>query len=174
MLHCSLSAVVDLLYPLGYTLLSVVVADAVFVKRSIRAQLGRGVRSEPQVHRDDSGDLEGAEGPGIDAEWLVGTYCHPAWPHESMVVRMQSEFVYDYRVWSDADRPLYERLAMIRSYLDFWDVPRSQYHLRLSATQAPQDARSSSRVHSGPPLTARPGSAPSSGAPRSSARGSTE
>ncbi|CAK0796790.1 unnamed protein product [Prorocentrum cordatum] len=132
MLHCSLSAVIDLLYPLGYTLLSVVVADAVFVQRSIWAELGRGDTSDQP---DGSGDLQGAEGPSIHAEWLAGTYCHPAWPHEAMVVRMQSEFVYDYRLWSDAHRPLYERLGMIRSYLDHWDVPRSRYHLRLSTAQ---------------------------------------
>jgi len=64
-----------------------------------------------------------------EARWLGGFYCHPLRPANAVETVYQSEFLYDYRRWSNPLMPAEEKLGLVRDYLDSWGVPPGRYHL---------------------------------------------
>merc|ERR1712094_7077 len=112
MVHCSLSAVVELLRPFGYE--HMVYHDAIFASKQAMKHLKR-------FQRDT--DLE--------ALWLGGFYCHPLRPANPAEISYQQLFLYDYRRWSDPSSRAEERMEQLQLYLDHWHIQRGSYHLYL-------------------------------------------
>ncbi|CAK9027342.1 unnamed protein product [Durusdinium trenchii] len=115
-LHCSLTAFMELLLPLGYHLAHLLFNDAIFIREPMPSTSGKSL-----MERLKSANL-------AERLWYGSFFCHPLRP-SPIEVHYMIEFQYDYRVWNDVSIPPKDRIELIRSYLDAWRVPRAFYTL---------------------------------------------
>eukprot|EP00927_Polykrikos_kofoidii_P009705 TRINITY_DN14065_c0_g1_i1.p1 TRINITY_DN14065_c0_g1~~TRINITY_DN14065_c0_g1_i1.p1 ORF type:complete len:611 (-),score=70.69 TRINITY_DN14065_c0_g1_i1:36-1868(-) len=124
MLHCSLSAFVELLRPLGYELLRVYHFDAVFVDVKVAERLRRLGRLKV---RRGIGQVQNSS--EVQELWLGGFFCQPLRTANLVEITYEASFLYDFRRWCDPRTPLLERVGLVQAYLDHWRIPRSRFAL---------------------------------------------
>lgn len=122
MMHCSLSAYAEMLQPLGYKLVRLILHDAIFAQETVVSS-----SEDPTLWREIT-DMEAA--------WFGSFFCHPLRSALTIEMEYTSRFLYDYRLWNSPEIAADTRLQYLQDYLDRWQKPRASYVLRIAGEQS--------------------------------------